>query len=482
MEVMYFKAIEEAKISGAEATPEVVPLYQKQGDFERWVKTLDIYDLDKDKAVFHLDETIVTEFEGYRSQVAAELARCVGYEKTKLRGQTRNIGSCHDGSKIGKMNEVDSLYVLDNENIVVEGNPEEGFQIIWKDDSVSFDILPRHIRNQFASTYADVISKLPLPDCLTHAGYRSPDYSGLRYNGPAATSQFLAEDSRLLTWDMTPTVCLSRKHASCIDVRKIIQPILERGSEKMFGETTIHIFPDANEELWKLSTAQLEADLLREIIPSVAPLKTALSRSKALAGRLKKWNSCNFNPLECPDCAPEIVKELNSYLENREKELGEKLNQVLQYAHIWIPPEKRKLYHEDEKAYVSINTAAIKHILLIAALQEPEAFSAKENDDLVWKLVKLVFTKLGDTSEFSTPHAFLKGVRIPHLSILSSQAENKMALALGIKWQCRILVSGAMTKVRPNTLVSGNTTLQKCCDGAIFFICAIFFSSQNQVL
>ncbi len=451
VEIKYYKAIEAAKISGEEATPESVPLYQKQVDFQRWVKTLDIYDLDKDAANFHLDEAIVTEFEGYRSQVAEELTRHVQFNQIKLRGHTKNIGSCQDGSKIGNMNEVDSLYVLDNENIVVEEHAEKNFQIFLKDSSASFEIKPRQLRNQLASAYADVISKLPLPYCMKHAGFKSPGYSGLRYNGPAATSQFLAEDKgkqRLLTWDMTATVCLDRKHRTCIAVRNIIQPILERNPGKMFGETTVHLFANANEERWKLSTAQLEADLLREIIQPKAPFKTALSRSKALAGRLKKFNSSNFTPPE--GCGPEegIMKELNSYQENPQKELGQRLNQVLQYAHIWIPLEKRKSYHEDEKTYVSINTAAIKHILLTAALEEPEAFSAKENDELVWKLVKLVFTKLGDPSEFSSPHAFLKGVRIPHFSILSSQAENKMALALNVKWQCRMLVSGAMTKVR----------------------------------
>ncbi len=449
----YYKAIEEAKITRAdsEAIPEIVPVYQKQDDFERWVKTLDIYDLDKHIANFHLAEAIVTEFEDYRSQVAAELARCVKFNcdqtTIKLPGQTKNIGSCHDGSKIENMNEVDSLYVLDNENIVVEEHTED-FQIFWKDNSAKFEVKPRQLRNQLASAYADVISKLPLPDCMEHAGYRSPEYSGLRYNGPAATSQFLAEDKdgqRLLTWDMTATVCLDSKHRTCTAVRKIIQPILARNPGKMFGERTVHLFPNANEESWKLSTAQLEADLLREIIPEEATFKTALSRSKALAGRLKKWN---VTPPECRGCGPEIVKEIDSYLENPQKELGQKLNQVLQYAHIWIPPEKRELYQEDKKAVVSINTAAIKHILLKAALEQPEAFSAEKNEDLVWKLVTLVFTKLGDPSEFTSPHAFLEGVSIPHLSILSSQAENKMALAQGVKWQCRMLVSEAMTKVR----------------------------------
>ncbi len=461
VEVKYYKAIEAAKISGAEEAPEIVPLYQKKVDFKRWVKTLDIYDLDKDAANFHLDEAIVTKFEGYRRDVAAELARCVEFNCDQttitLRGQTKNIGSCQDGSKIGKMNEVDSLYVLDNENIVVEEHAEKNFKIFWKDDSASFEIKPRQLRNQLASAYANVINKLPLPDCMTHAGYRSPEYSGLRYNGPAATSQFLAEDKdkdhRLLTWDMTATVCLDSNHRTCIAVRETIQPILERNPDKMFGETTIHLFPNANEELWKLSTAQLEADLLREIIPPKAPFKIALSRSTALEGRLKKWNSSNFTPPKCLGYGPEITKKLNSYLENPQTELRERLDHMLQYAHIWIPLEKRKLYHEDEKAHVSINTAAIKHILLTAALEEPEAFSAKENDELVWKLVKLVFTKLGNPSEFSSPHAFLEGVRIPHLSILSAQAANKMVLAQGVKWQCRMLVEGAVTKVRWNILL-----------------------------
>ncbi len=433
VETLYYKEIAAAKISKVEPMPKFVSLYPKADYFECWLKKVNIYDLDKDKADFYLDEAIVTEFEDYRLKVAAELARCVEYDSIKLRGQIKNIGSCHDGSKIGKMNEVDSLYVLENVNIAVEENDEKGFHIFWKDNSAKFKILPRRIRNQLASRYADVISKLPLPDCMKHAGYRSPDYSGLRYNGPAATSQFLAGDKakgqRLLTWDMTPTVCLDKKHTSCMEVRKILQPILQRNPDKMFGETTIHLFPDSNEELWRLSTAQLEADLLREIIPSISPFKTALSCSKALAGRLKKWNSYKFTPPECTGCGLEIAKKLDGYLEARQKDVGEKLNQVLQYAHIWIPSEKRELYHEDEKAHVSINTAAIKHILLTAALEEPDAFSAKQNGDLVWELVKLVFTKLGDPSEFSSPHAFLDGVRIPHLSILSCQAENKMALA-----------------------------------------------------
>ncbi len=215
----------------------------------------------------------------------------------------------------------------------------------------------------------------------------------------------------------------------------------------MFGDMAIHLIPDANTDIWKLSTAQLEADLLRELIPSVAAMRQALSNSKVLASEVKTWNSENLSPPICLARALDIMKNLDGYLESREKPLGERLNKELRFAHIWIPPEKRKQYHEDEKPHVSINTAAIKHILLAVALKNPAAFAEKEDKELMLELMILVFNTLGDPTQFSSPHALLKDAKIPHVSVLSSQAENKMALALGIKEQCRFLVSGAMTKV-----------------------------------
>ncbi len=161
---------------------------------------------------------------------------------------------------------------------------------------------------------------------------------------------------------------------------------------------------------------------------------------------IKKWNSENLNPPDSLDSSQDIVLELDAYLESGDKELGDRLNEKLRYAHIWIPTVKRNQHHEDEKAHVSINTAAIKHILLAAALTIPKAFAGREDKELELQLMILVFNTLGNPSEFSSPHAFLKDVRIPHISVLSSQAPNKMALALSIKEQCRMLVSGAMTK------------------------------------
>ena len=448
MEAFYYRTIESAKVNDISASEDLVLLYRKES-FQDWVKRVDIYDLGREKADFYLDEAVVTTFTDYRNKVAAELPKYTLHDGIKLNGQLKNIGSCQDGSKVGKMNEADSLYVLPADSVIVEKCEKHGtYRIFWDQKQPACEIHPLRMRTQFADVYGKLTSRLSLPGCLKHAGYKSPAYSGLRYNGPAATSQFLTEDNSLLTWDMTPVFCLDREDCNYQEVRKIIQPALEINRETMFGDMGIHLIPDANHDVWRLSTAQLEADILRELIPSVAAMRQALSNSKVLASKLKKWNSKNLTAPDCSNSGQDIMTELDCYLNNPDEELGEKLKQELRYAHIWIPPEKRRHYHEDEKAHVSINTAAIKHILLAAALKNPEAFAGKEDKELVRKLMILVFNTLGDPTEFSVPHAFLKGVRIPHLSVLSSQAPNKMALALSIKEQCRMLVSGAMTKVR----------------------------------
>ncbi len=448
IERSYYSAIESARLMDINAPDDLVLPYSKE-TFKDWVKRIDIYDLENDKADFYVDEKIVTKFTAYRNTMAAELHKYAECDGIKLHGQTKNIGSCQDGSKVGKMNEADSLYVLDADNFSIEKEKSVAYRVFLKQTNLNCEIKPRNLREQFANGYAEVVLKVPLPGCLRHAGYMSPAYSGLRYNGPAATSQFLTEDDSLLTWDMTPALCLDRDDITYQEVRDNIQPALERNRNIMFGDMDIHLIPDANENVWRLSTAQLEADLLRELIPMVAPIREALSNSKVLASRVKIWSAKKLIPPVCLAGGLDISKELDAYFESRKEECGERLNKILRYAHIWIPFQKRRQYYEDEKNNVSINTAAIKHILLSAALKNPKAFAGKEDKELVRKLMVLVFTTLGDPTQFSSPHAFLKGTRIPHLSVLSSQASNKMALALSIKEQCRMLVSGAMTMVSP---------------------------------
>ena len=464
IEEAYYRAIQASKISDAEGcgTSYLSACYLRQ-EFEKWVRKVDIYELDKEKANFTLDEHIVKVFSDWCLQVEKDL--CFVSGGIKFKGRLKNIGSCHDGSKVGKMNEVDSVYVLEENNFHIEPtDTPRCYRIFIYRNSEKLEILPNNIRKEFAEAYSRVVSQLDVPQPLKHGGFLAPCYSGLRYNGPAATSQFFTSDSSLRTWDITPTFCFPRTHGVYGEVRKLVQPILAMNADKLFGETDIHLIPDPGENLWRLSTAQLETEILRELLSSIAPLKQALSYCKVLSSKLKKWNSKHLRcgSFQSADLGLAILRELEecreAKSENQWNAKSERLSKKLRYAHIWIPPEKRTVYNEDEKGYVSINTAAIKHILLAAALKHPEVLSPKQNMELVINLMQHVFQELGSSCHYSSPHAFLIGLSIPHLSILASQGDHKMELAMAVKGQCRMLRAMAMSKVSTKCKITfGNT-------------------------
>ena len=458
IEKAYYKAIAAAKVDKLhEYDTEKGPLRYSRNAFLRWARQIDIYDLEKDKADFALTKEMEYEFGDYCCKVEDKLRKAFQYVQmpcsgVSIKGTLENIGSCHDGSKVEKMDEVDSFYVLESDNIKVEQAGGHGvYRIFWHDCSTKFELEARKMRNQFADTCDKIISELPLPPCLRHGGYNSPHHSGVRYNGPAATPQFLTKDDELLTLDMTPTFRLPRKENIYREVRTLLDPIRNVISDKMLDKTDIHLIPDGGENLWRLSTAHLEANILR-ILPTVAPMKQALSYCKILLSKLKKWNArnCEGFASKADSIFGCIMKKLDKYVggQCKRQDVAQRLNKELRYAHIWIPLEKKKLYHEDQKSYISINNAAVKYILLSAALKQPETFSGKENIDLVISLMKRVFQVLGDTSLVSSPHTFLTMLDVPHLSILASQEKNKMAAAGWlIKEQCRTLELKTMTVV-----------------------------------
>ncbi len=402
------------------------------------------------------------EFSEYRRQVEDELRKSFQYVHPPysgviIRGTLENIGSCHDGSKVGKMDEVDSFYVLDSDNIKVEPTDSIGvYRISWQEVtdlpkiSTNFEIEARKMRNQFADACDKIISELTVPTCLRHGEYNSPHYSGLRYNGPAATPQFLTTNGDLMTLDITPTFRLPRKDSIYWEVKKLLDSIRKVITDKMWDKIDIHLIPDGGENLWRLSTAHLEANLLR-MLPAMAPMKQALYYCKILLSQLKKWNARNWKGFtsETDAVLGCVMKELDKYMDGQRKrqEVAERLNKELRYAHICIPLEKRKRYHEDQKSYISINNASVKYIILSAALKQPEAFSDTKDMDLVVTLMKQVFQVLGDTCRVSSPHTFLRMIDIPHLSILATQEKNKTAAGRLIKEQCGMMESVTMPVV-----------------------------------
>ncbi len=222
IEKLYYKAIQDAKLDKPAAEGDPLPPGYSTEDFSRWARKVDIFTLGEGAADFALKkhEEIVKEFGEYRKNLAEELSKLFSCDGVPLPGRLTDIGSCWDGSKVGAVNEMDSLYVIHGDQFLVQEHEDKQgiYRVFLKIDSNLQEIMPRTIRDQFAQNYSQLVSEHKLPDCLQHGGYKASrskpgrcelsrtKYSDIRYNGPAATSQFLTKDKSLLTWDMTPVI------------------------------------------------------------------------------------------------------------------------------------------------------------------------------------------------------------------------------------------------------------------------------------
>ncbi len=278
IEKLYYKAIEDVKLDGVRGAEPGPPGYSTE-DFSRWARKVDIFTLGEGSADFALKhhEEIVREFGEYRRNLAERLSHEFQCDDVFLPGQLRDIGSCWDGSKVGAVNEMDSLYAMHGDKFIREEhiNKRGLYHVYLRTDCTLHEIRPRDIREQFADKYSQLVSEMKLPDCLEHGGNKSsrhdqsttPDsvggYRGIRYNGPAATSQFLARDKSLLTWDITPVIVLPLDGEIQDVLRQSMRAVIADNPDKMFPPGDVHLIPDVSENLWRPSTAQLEADVLR---------------------------------------------------------------------------------------------------------------------------------------------------------------------------------------------------------------------------
>ncbi len=263
-------------------------------------------------------------------------------------------------------------------------------------------------------------------------------YSSVRYNGSAATSQFLANDKSLLTWDITLAIVLPLDTQSQDALRQLMQVIIADNPDKMFPPSDVHLIPDVVQNIWRRSTAQMEADILR-VLSREGPMKKSPSFCKVFSSRLKQWN----DKVEAADTA--TVDIVNGLLQNLDmhgdeiQELGEKMR----FGHIWPTSKTKEEYNEDTKSSISINNAAIKHILFRVALKTRGRLGHQRR---TW-MIKEVFEILGSERIYSSEHAFLPGIRISHFSVSPAVAHKKNMQARNVRQQCRTLVQEAMTEV-----------------------------------
>ncbi len=416
---------------------------------------MDVYDLNRKAANFLSDDKIICGFGDFCASAMEIVSHILQHGGEALPGRLQYIGSCWDGSKIGSVNEIDSLYIMSDNPILIKPTEEAGFYRVCLKNMPHFELTPREMNRRFANELDRVLSADELPSFLTNAGYASPSYSGVRFNGPAVTSQFLLSDKNtLLTWDVTLAFPLREKTLRQ-QVHDMILPIYAENSNKLFPPWELHLVPDMVRNLWLVSTAWMEAEILR-LLPAEAAVKKALSWCKAMASMLHRWNKEHLHQSlrKTTSSQSKTIQQLIEYGQQEDStkkaELGNDLNVRMRCAHIWISADQREDYDEVEKDVVSINTAAVKHIILWQGLRTPGAFSPDNTDDLTMKLIRHTYSVLGDAVNQSSPHAFLErvcGTKIGHFSILPTSAGEQGKLIGRIQWQCRQLWQNALEEV-----------------------------------
>ena len=165
--------------------------------------------------------------------------------------------------------------------------------------------------------------------------------------------------------------------------------------------------------------------------------------------------------LPCDGTAAEVVlRELDKYLEMEDGEektqIDKRLRKKMRYAHLWISTAGLKHYNEAGKSLISINTAAIKHILIKAGLErrDPRVFSPICDWKFVVELMRDVFLALGNARVTNAAHALLCGLEVCNFSVCASVADDRYRLIKDICRQCNTILSETMTEVSYHSILT----------------------------
>ena len=406
-----------------------------------------------------------------RGSLQKGITRKLGYG-----GSLFQIGSFYDGSKTGRLNEMDCLYIVNESDVIVQQIPSNRghFRVYVKDTEVK----PREINQKLIVAMKDTLSQMALPNGWAHGGYASHEFCGVRCNGPAVTAMFCNKDENHISLDISIAFPLSERLEEphdfpgnlkdhCQSLTVTVSDIQSEVHRTAIAPADLHLIGNMVDNTWQPTTALAEAEILR-ILEADCSVKEAVDICKALSSKQQKWYEANntYSEKVVRDESDGIIharrqqlstetkrgltlENLNTYRTtdtvNKEK-LRDKLNVDMAFQHIWLSSTDRQDYKEVLKADASINTAAIKHIVLKAALQMKGAF-AGHNKTYRDCLVRAVFEELSDPSSVYTSHAILGGVQLPKFSLSVNLSHVKDDVARDLQEQCQLILDHGLKRV-----------------------------------
>ncbi len=455
----YCNAIQEAKLS-SKLSPRGTRFYDEARFREFVHRDIDMRDITQDMADFTQGAGVAQALHTIRGDLQSGIQEKLGYA-----GSLCQIGSFYDGSKTGRLNEMDCLYVVSESDVVVQQvrSAEGHFRVYVNDNEVK----PRDINEKLITAMKATLSKVTLPIGWTHGGYHSQEFSGVRCNGPAVTAMFCNKDENHISLDISIAFPLTSQHQkahafpeqlkdhsqSLLDMVTDIQGKVPR---RAIDPADLHLIGNLVDNTWQPTTALAEAEILR-VLDTECSVKESIDICKAASAKQQKWYEKN-NTLkerltkeknEVILAKSVTLASVNTYIEadlDSRAQLVDKLNTNMAFQHIWLSSSDRKNHKEVLKADASINTAAIKHIILKKALQMKRAFS-EHNRTYRDCLVRAVFEELSDSETVYTPHAFVCGVQLPKFSLSVRLSHAKDDVARDLQEQCRLILDQSVKRV-----------------------------------
>ncbi len=411
------------------------------------------------------DLALWSSLDEIRGVLQSKLQEHLGY------GSLLQIGSFYDGSKTGRLNEMDCLYVVSVPDVEVQHLPADArqFKVYLK----GIEIKPRVLNKQLIAVMKETMSEMTLPSGLTHSGYAFQDFSGVRCNGPAVTAMFCDRYENyaslniaiafLLTSQLQQRPEFPQELKRCCQLLNAISFRIQGQLTRTQVSVELHLICDPVNNTWLPTTAVAEANILRALKPD-CPVKRVMEICKILAFKLQAWYrekwgkylNCDLEllPIKKRRTSPEyrrrsILSNLHNYETgdpDSKAQLRDTLNADMAFQHIWLSSTDRVNHKEILKSDASINTTAIKHVILRTALQLDGAFS-KTNMQLEQQLIRAVFEELSSTDSFYTQHAFLQDWMISKFSFSIYVSSIKEGIATGFFQQCTFLLDNAFAKV-----------------------------------
>ncbi len=424
-------------------------------------RNLDMRDLNQHLGDFAQSAGVAQALHTIRDGLQSGIARKLGYA-----GSLFQIGSFYDGSKTGRLNEMDCLYVVSESDVVVQqiGSGRGNFSVYVKGTQVK----PRAMNQKLIAAMRDTLAEMTLPDGWIHGGYASQAFSGVRCNGPAVTAIFCNKDENHISLDVSIAFPLTNRlqkaqdfprhlKEHCQSLTNTVTGIQSEISRTVIAPADLHLIGDLVDNTWQPTTALAEAEILR-ILDTACSVKGTVNICKAISSKQQTWygenntwseRSTTVEDAQVLATGSDAGERLRTYMEaarDGQTQLRNNLNNDMCFQHIWLTETDRKNHKEVLKSNASINTAAIKHIVLKTALQMKGTFCG-QNKTYTDCLVRAVFEELSDPSSVYTQHAILHGVHLPKFSLSVVLSHIKDDVARDLQEQCRLILDQGLIKV-----------------------------------